>query len=125
MSNSMELLLIWWVGMVLGSFFFCGLWWTVQRSLRSKNTATWLLTSLLLRMTVTVFGFYLVATNEMSNPPWLRLLICMLGFICARLVISTVISRIDPKQTTHVDEPINQVSATEQLNSSEGSQHAP
>ncbi len=69
-------------GVLLGAFFFGGLWWTVRKGLSSKRAALWFLGSLLLRMSVTLTGFYVV-----SGRHWERLLLCLLGFILARGVV--------------------------------------
>lgn len=74
--------LAWLAGMLLGGMFFGGLWWTVNKSLSSQRPALWLLPSLLLRMSITLAGFYLV-----SDGHWQRLLLCLLGFVMARLVV--------------------------------------
>ena len=49
--------------------FFGGLWWTVRKSLVSSQPAVWVFCSLLLRMGVTMTGFYFV-----SGADWQRLL---------------------------------------------------
>jgi len=69
-------------GVLLGAFFFGGLWWTVREGLSSKRTALWFPASLLLRMSVTLTGFYVI-----SGPHWDRLLLCLLGFLLARGVV--------------------------------------
>jgi F1F0 ATPase subunit 2 len=69
-------------GLLLGAFFFGGLWWTVQKLATSKRPALWVIGSFLLRMGVTMTGFYVVAAGD-----WQRLLWCLLGFIMARLVV--------------------------------------
>tara|TARA_R110000737_G_scaffold93541_2_gene126893 strand:+ start:31403 stop:31810 length:408 start_codon:yes stop_codon:yes gene_type:complete len=135
MDNIVGLLLVWFIGLALGCFFFVGLWWTVQKSMRSVHPASWFLISMLVRMAVTITGFYSVViyvgtnevgindvgTSEMVNASWLRLLFCLLGFICARFIISNVISR----RASRLDKPVKPEIATEQYNSPEGSQHAP
>ena len=70
------------VGVLLGLFFFGGLWWTVREGLSSKGAAVWFLGSLLLRISVTMAGFYVV-----SGRHWERLLLCLLGFVIARRVV--------------------------------------
>jgi len=69
-------------GLLLGAFFFGGLWWTVQKLATSKRPALWVIGSFLLRMSVTMTGFYVVAAGD-----WQRLLGCLLGFIIARLLV--------------------------------------
>ena len=68
-------------GVLLGAIFLGGLWWTVCQGLSSKRVARWFLGSLLLRMGVVLTGFYLV-----SGGHWEQLLLCLLGFVLARLV---------------------------------------
>jgi len=69
-------------GVLLGAFFFGGLWWTVQRGLSSKRPAIWFFGSLLLRTSTAVAGFYFA-----SGGHWERLLICLFGFFIARRVV--------------------------------------
>ncbi len=69
-------------GLIMGVFFFAGLWLTVKNTLTSKTPALWVLGSFVLRMGITIFGFYYVAAAN-----WQRILICMLGFIIARYII--------------------------------------
>ncbi len=71
--------LVWLAGLALGAFFFGGLWWTVGKCLSSQRPALWLLSSLLLRVSVTLAGFYLVSGNY-----WQRWALCLLGFVMAR-----------------------------------------
>jgi F1F0 ATPase subunit 2 len=70
-------------GALLGALFFGGLWWTVRRGVSSHRPALWFLGSSLLRTTVALAGFYLVAGGQ-----WDRLLACLLGFVIARLVVT-------------------------------------
>jgi len=70
-------------GLLLGAIFFGGLWWTVRKGISSKQPAFWFLGSLLLRMSIALAGFYFV-----SGRHWERLLLCLLGFVMARLVVT-------------------------------------
>jgi len=70
-------------GVLLGAFFFGGLWWTVRQGVSSKRVALWFLGSVLLRMSVALTGFYFV-----SGRHWERLLLCLLGFVMARMVVT-------------------------------------
>lgn len=74
---------VWLAGCLFGVIFFGGLWWTVRKVLFSKCPSLWILTSLLLRTSITLIGFYFVSVNN-----WKRLLICLLGFVMVRIVIS-------------------------------------
>jgi F1F0 ATPase subunit 2 len=66
-------------GLLLGAFFFGGLWWTVIKGVSSPRPALWFFTSMLLRMSVTLPGFYFVGRED-----WQRWLVCLLGFVLAR-----------------------------------------
>ena len=69
------------VGVLLGAIFFGGLWWTVHQGVSSNRVALWFFGSVLLRMSVVLAGFYYVSGRQ-----WERLLLCLLGFVMARLV---------------------------------------
>ncbi|KAA0986217.1 hypothetical protein BI292_01450 [Pseudomonas sp. 43NM1] len=69
-------------GAALGFIFFAGLWWTVRRGASSPTPARWFLASLILRTATVLFGFYLVGAGQP-----LRLALCMLGFLLARMIV--------------------------------------
>ncbi len=69
-------------GLLLGAMFFGGLWWTVQKGVSSKRSALWFFGSLLLRTSIALAGFYVIARGH-----WEMLLVCLLGFIIARLIM--------------------------------------
>jgi F1F0 ATPase subunit 2 len=69
-------------GLFLGALFFGGLWWTVIRGVPSPRPALWFLGSTLLRMSITLAGFYIVGRED-----WQRWLLCLLGFVLARLAV--------------------------------------
>jgi F1F0 ATPase subunit 2 len=69
-------------GLLLGAFFFGGLWWTVIKGVSSQRPALWFFGSMLLRMNVTLAGFYFVARES-----WKLWLPCLLGFVLARVVV--------------------------------------
>ena len=71
-------------GMVLGAFYFIGLWRTVRQLPSVKNPARLLLGSLILRMAVVMAGFYLI----MGTGNWERLAAAMLGFIIIRKILT-------------------------------------
>ncbi len=68
-------------GIMLGAFFFGGLWWTVRKAMGSERVALWFLGSLLLRTGIVVLGFYFILGDD-----WRRLLAGLIGFIAARLI---------------------------------------
>ncbi len=82
MTDALGLGLSYAAGAGLGAMFFGGLWWTVRRAIGSDRPALWFSGSLLLRTIVLLAGFYVVA-----GPRWERLLLCLLGFVTARVVV--------------------------------------
>ncbi len=80
MNETLILMLAWLAGGALGAIFFGGLWWTVRKGVSSPRPALWFLSSMLLRMSIALTGFYFVGRGQ-----WERLLVCLLGFIMARL----------------------------------------
>ncbi|MGV8893451.1 MAG: ATP synthase subunit I [Burkholderiaceae bacterium] len=97
MSEALTLVLAWMAGSVLGTIFFGGLWWTVRKSVSSRQPALWVFGSLLLRMGVALTGFYFVSGGQLK-----RLMACILGFFLARLAVTwlTRLSAENPKVTT-------------------------
>ena len=91
--------LAWLAGLLLGGIFFGGLWWTVRKSVSSQRPALWLLPSLLLRMSITLAGFYFV-----SDGHWQRWLLCLLGFIMARLILTRLTRMSGEDQTRSATE---------------------
>jgi F1F0 ATPase subunit 2 len=91
--------LAWLAGLLLGGIFFGGLWWTVHKSVSSQRPALWLLPSLLLRMSITLAGFYFV-----SDGYWQRWLLCLLGFIMARLIVTRLTRTSGEEQTRSATE---------------------
>ena len=83
MDDYWRLALVFAAGLLLGGVFFGGLWWTVQQGLASKRPALLFLGSLLFRTGVVIGGLYLLGGDD-----WLRLLVCLLGFVCARVIVS-------------------------------------
>jgi F1F0 ATPase subunit 2 len=83
MNEAMPLALSLGAGLLLGAMFFGGLWWTVQRGLASSRPALWFGGSLLLRTGIALGGFYFVAAGSLG-----RMIVCLLGFIVARLIVT-------------------------------------
>ena len=83
MPEPMMLLLSIMVGVLLGTIFFGGLWWTIRRALASRQPALWVFISLPLRVGIAVGGFLLMAPGG-----WQRVLWCLLGFVLARLAVT-------------------------------------
>lgn len=83
MTDTLNVLLVFLVGAVLGAVFFGGLWWTIQHQASSPRPALWFLLSFWLRSSVVLAGFFLVSGHH-----WQRWLVCLLGFVAARLVVT-------------------------------------
>ena len=98
MNETLTLLLAFVTGVLLGVMFFGGLWWTVRKGVSSKQPAFWFFGSLLLRMSITLAGFYFIARSH-----WERLLLCLLGFVMARIIV-TWLTRASEKPTCFAQE---------------------
>jgi F1F0 ATPase subunit 2 len=83
MYETVKLALVLTGGVGLGMVFFGGLWLTVQKGLRSQRPALWFFTSFLLRTSIAIAGLY-----ALSNGRWQRLLVCLLGCLLARLIVT-------------------------------------
>jgi F1F0 ATPase subunit 2 len=83
MSGVAALIVVLVAGIAIGGIFFGGLWWTIQKGLSFKNPALWFLGSTLLRLSFALAGFYFVARSD-----WRKWLICVLGFLIARVVVT-------------------------------------
>ena|ERR1017187_3027353 len=95
MSDILALALALSTGVLLGVFFLGGLWWTVRKGITSERPAIWFLGSLVLRTGLTLAGFYLVAQGH-----WSRLLVCLLGFLIARIIVVTRLARAPAEEQT-------------------------
>lgn len=83
MSDLLTWGLVWSAGVGLGAMFFGGLWWTVRRGVLSEHPALWFLVSVLLRTSLVLAGLYVASGGQ-----WARLLLCLLGFVMARVGIT-------------------------------------
>ena len=83
-------------GILLGTFFFGGLWWTIKMRSPSEWSGLLYAGSLLLRMAVTVTGFYLV-----SHGDWRKLVACLAGFLLARIAVTRLV-RLPPAKSTRI-----------------------
>ena len=83
-------------GVLLGAFFFGGLWWTIRSSAPSQWSGLLFSASLLLRMAVAITGFYLASHGE-----WRKLVACLAGFLLARIAVTRLI-RIPAAKSTRI-----------------------
>lgn len=82
MNDLGELVLAGLTGILLGVFYFGGLWLTVRRLPRSASPELLLLGSFVTRTAIVLVGFYLVMAGR-----WERLLVCAVGFILVRFLL--------------------------------------
>lgn len=82
-NETLNLVLALVIGVLLGAMFFGGLWWTVRKGVSSTQPEIWFSGSLLLRMSIALAGFYFIARGH-----WERLLLCLLGFVVARMIVA-------------------------------------
>jgi len=82
MNETMILMLACAAGGFLGAVFFGGLWWTVRKGISRRQPGLWFLGSFLLRTGITLGGLFFVAQGHLD-----RLLVCLLGWLIARLVV--------------------------------------
>ena len=83
MNETLPLPLVFLTGGLLGAVFFGGLWWTIQHRASCPRPALSFVLSFWLRSSVAVAGFFLVSGHH-----WERWLLCLLGFVVARLVVT-------------------------------------
>ena len=99
MNEALLLALALSAGVLLGAIFFGGLWWTVRKGVSSEQPALWFFGSLLLRMSIALTGFYFVSGGQ-----WERLLLCLVGFVMARLVVTRLTRSSGDNQSLPVQE---------------------
>lgn len=95
MNDLLRSLLAFILGLVLGAQFFAGLWLTVRKALASKIPALWVVGSLFVRMGITVLGFYFIASHG-----WPGMLMCLAGFILARIIVLRITKEIDANNSS-------------------------
>jgi F1F0 ATPase subunit 2 len=72
-------------GLVLGLFYFAGLWFTLRRLPGHPHPALWVACSFLLRLAVSLTGFYMILGPDRSLT---RLGIALLAFLAVRVVLT-------------------------------------
>jgi len=81
-------------GIVLGVFYFGGLWLTLLHLSRSRQPALLTLSSFLGRSAVCIFCFYLIASNS-----WEGLVFSLAGFTLMKLALTHRLSHYNYKET--------------------------
>ena len=69
-------------GLVVGLFFFGGLWWTVKRVPRSSRPLLLIFGSLIVRVVVSLTAVYFICDAD-----WRRYLAALLAIFIVRLII--------------------------------------
>jgi F1F0 ATPase subunit 2 len=90
MNDSIMIATIFGAGLLLGTIFYGGLYWTVKKGLASHYAGWWFTVSLWLRLGIAAGGFYLIGQDD-----WQRYVICFVGFIIARVAV--VLLTKDPR----------------------------
>lgn len=86
-------------GLLLGAFFFGGLWWTVRKGMSTKRPALLFVSSMLLRTGIVVAGFYVI-----SDGHWQPLLACLAGFVITRFIVTRLAGPRFEQQDARVKE---------------------
>ena len=99
MTEPLTLVLALLTGILLGAFFFGGLWWTIRMGTPSEWSGLLFSGSFLLRTIIAVAGFYLVSRGD-----WRKLLACLLGFLIARIAVTRLIRIPAGKKARMIEE---------------------
>ena len=86
-------------GIILGVLFFGGLLITVRVGLSSKRPSLIFLVSMILRMAIVVIGFYYIGGDN-----WQKILVCLGGFLIARIAITRITKKDKQAKTTFLKE---------------------
>ena len=101
MNELLALILALVAGILLGTFFFGGLWYTIKKGVVSQQPVFWFFGSLIIRMGVTMTGFYVIARDH-----WERAVVCLAGFLIARAII-TRFTRISPTNQIYLAKEVD------------------
>lgn len=103
MNEQLVLILTFIAGLLLGGFFFGGLWWTTRKGVLSRSPALWFMGSLIIRLGVTLALFYFLCRNH-----WERMLICLAGFIIARMIVMRLVQNKKKSNNSLIKETGNE-----------------
>jgi F1F0 ATPase subunit 2 len=81
-ANIYNLLFSFTAGILIGLFYFGGLWWTVRKLSAVREPVLWTMGSFVIRASVSLITFYFTAEGD-----WKNLLICLSGFILMRIIM--------------------------------------
>jgi F1F0 ATPase subunit 2 len=83
MSSMWPLIAAFAAGIALGSFYFGGLWLTVNRLQQFRHPAPVFAVSFVVRTAVVIAGIYFLTAAD-----WRQIASCMVGFIAIRTVLT-------------------------------------
>lgn len=89
MNSAFMLTATFFLGAILGAFYFGGLWLTIKRLPQSRQPTLLSLSSFAARSLVCIMGFYLIIESGI-----VALLFCLAGFVLTKI---TLISRLSPR----------------------------
>jgi F1F0 ATPase subunit 2 len=92
MNEILSITVVFGGGLILGGFFYGGLWWTLQKATVKSRPFFLLFASSWLRISASLAGLYVLAGGD-----WVKLTICLLGFLSARIIITWVIKKLEEK----------------------------
>jgi len=96
-AYSWGLALIW--GVVLGLFYFGGLWMTLRLLPRTGKPRVWLGVSYGVRVLVALLGFWMVVRKDP-----LAFLVCFLAFLITRTILTRTLGRGN-REKHHATQP--------------------
>lgn len=82
----MNLLVALAAGLLLGVFFYAGLWFTIRALTRIRYPLLLTLSSFWVRTAVTLAGFLLAARGA-----WFNAAVCLAGFVLGRIVVTVLL----------------------------------
>ena len=85
-NDLLHLALAFAAGILLGTFYFYGLWLTVRKLPSARRPVVMSLSSFFGRLAVVLVGFYFVTAGQ-----WERLVVCLVGFLVVRMVLVRVL----------------------------------
>ena len=101
-NEALYLFMVFVSGIILGAIFFGGLWWSIRKGVLSKHPVLWVFGSLLLRTVIVLTGFYLISRGN-----WERILLCLLGFVTARVIVMWLTRRTSVENQTRPAREVN------------------
>lgn len=102
MNPVVAVLLSFVAGILLGSIFFGGLWWTVRKGLSAKQPALWFLSSFLIRTAFLLTGLYVVGRAH-----WGRMAIALVGVVIARVAVLRLTPTAEQREASPDKEACN------------------